>query len=138
MAKTSTKPGGTEQVTAHIRKLDKSMAEAVEYLRRVILSTDKELAEQIKWNSPAFYYAGEMKAFDPKEYKRDIAVMNLRKGKIMLVMPTGAGIKDTSGLLEGDYTDGRRLITFNGLDDIKSKEKKLKTVLKAWLKQVEK
>lgn len=138
MAKTTSKLSDTEQVTAHIQKLDKKTAEAVEYLRQCILSADKEIAEQIKWNSPSFYYSGEMKAFDPKEYKRDIAVMNLRKDKIMIVMPTGATIKDTSGLLEGNYTDGRRLITFGDLADIKSKEKQLKTVLKAWLKLVEK
>jgi len=51
---------------------------AIEYLRQVILSIDSEIAEHIKWNSPAFFFSGEMKPFDPKEYKRDILVMNLR------------------------------------------------------------
>jgi hypothetical protein len=137
MAKTTSKPSDTEQVTAYIHKLDKNFAGTVEYVRQLILSTDKEIGEQIKWNSPSFYYTGEMKPFDPKEYKRDLIVMNLRKGQILLVLPTGATIKDSTGLLEGKYTDGRRLITFTDLADVKSKEKKLKTVIKAWLQLIE-
>src|SRR4051812_33610102 len=101
MAKTPSRLSDTEQVSAHIHKLDKPFAETVEYTRQVILSADKEIAEQIKWNSPSFYYTGEMKPFDPKEYKRDLIVMNLRKEQILLVLPTGAKIKDTTGLLEG-------------------------------------
>jgi hypothetical protein len=138
MAKTTSKPTDAEQVSAYIQKLDKQLAEAVEYTRQLILSADKEIAEHIKWNSPAFYYTGDMKPFDPKEYKRDLMVMNLRRNQILLVLPTGANIKDSTGLLEGKYTDGRRLITLKDLDDVKSKEKKLKTVIKSWLKQVEK
>lgn len=127
-----------EKVTAHIEQLEPAIAEAIEYLRQVILSTDKEIGEQIKWNSPSFFYTGEMKPFDPKEYKRDIAVMNLHRGKIMLVFPTGAKVPDATGLLEGKYTDGRRIINFSGLDDIKAKEKSLKKVIKTWLSLVEK
>lgn len=127
-----------EKVTKHIEQLEPAIAEAIEYLRQVILSTDKEIGEQIKWNSPSFFYTGEMKPFDPKEYKRDIAVMNLHRGKIMLVFPTGAKVPDATGLLEGKYTDGRRIINFSGLDDIKAKEKSLKKVIKTWLSLVEK
>ena len=79
-----------------------------------------------------------MKPFDPKEYKRDIIVMNLYKGWIMLVFPSGAKIKDTSGLLEGDYKDGRRTMIFTDLKDVKAKEKALQTLIKEWLKTVEK
>jgi len=51
----------------------------IETLRQIILSTDKEIGEQIQWNSPAFFYKGEMKPFDPKEYKRHVVVFNLAK-----------------------------------------------------------
>lgn len=127
-----------QQVTEHIRKLDNDIGDAVEMLRKIILSTDSHVAEQIKWNNPSFYYTGEMAAFDPKEYKRDIAVMNLRKSRIMLVFPSGAKVNDTSGLLEGDYKDGRRLAIFKDLDDVKAKTVALKTVIKSWLELIEK
>ena len=128
----------SEKVTEHIQKLDASIAETVDVIRQIILTTDKEIAEQIKWNSPSFYYSGEMKPFDPKEYKRDIIVMNLHKNNIMLVLPTGAKVRDTSGLLEGDYTDGRRLIKFKDMKDVKEKEKSLRKIIKEWLKLVDK
>jgi len=65
-----------------------------------------------------FFYSGEMKPFDPKKYKRDLAVLNIDK-EIMLVSPTGASINDTTGVLEGTYTDGRRLVYFKDLEDVK-------------------
>jgi len=128
----------SEKVTEHIQQLDSSIAGTVEMIRQIILSTDKEIAEQIKWNSPSFYYSGEMKPFDPKEYKRDLIVMNLHKNKIMLVLPTGAKVKDTSGLLEGNYTDGRRLIKFSDSKDVALKEKSLRKIIKDWLKLINK
>lgn len=128
----------SEQVTKHIQKLDASIRSTVQTIRESILSTDKEIGERIKWNNPSFYFTGEMKSFDPKEYKRDLIVFNLHKSRIMLVLPTGAKVNDKSGLLEGDYKDGRRLITFTNLDDFKTKEKQLKNIIKGWLKVVDK
>lgn len=107
-------------------------------IRQIILSTDKEIGERIKWNNPSFYYKGEIKPFDPKEYKREIIVMNLFKGRIMLVFPSGAKVDDSSGLLQGDYKDGRRVIIFKDLKDVKSKERALQNVIKQWLKMVDK
>jgi hypothetical protein len=127
-----------EQVSKLIQQLDKSFAEVVEALRQVILSADAEVGEQVKWNSPSFYFTGEMKPFDPKEYKRDIAVMNLRKGNILLVFPTGATIKDASSLLEGDYKDGRRIAKFADMNDVLAKKEALISAIRSWLAQVEK
>ena len=127
-----------EQVSEHIKSLEPQLAKTIEVIRQIILNTDKEVGERIKWNNPSFYYTGEMKPFDPKEYKREIIVMNLFKGRIMLVFPSGAKVNDTSGFLEGDYKDGRRTVVFKDLDDVMAKEKDLKTVIKKWLALVEK
>jgi hypothetical protein len=127
-----------EQVTEHIQKLEPALAEIIETIRQIILKTDKEIGERIKWNNPSFYYTGDMKPFDPKEYKREMVVMNLHKGRIMLVFPSGAKVNDTSGLLEGEYKDGRRLAIFKDINDVKTKEKALQNVLTTWLTLVEK
>ena len=92
---TSKKLSDEEQVAAHIAKLDPEFGKIIEAIRKIILSTDKEIGERIKWNNPSFYYTGEMKPFDPKEYKREIVVFNLYKGRIMLVFPSGAKVKDS-------------------------------------------
>ena len=128
----------SEQVTAHIKKLDPELGKTVEYIRRIILATDNEVGEMIKWNNPCFYYTGAMNPSDPKEYKREMAVFNLFKGRIMLVFPSGAKVNDTSGLLQGDYKDGRRTMVFDNLADVKTKEKKLQQVIKKWLMLVDK
>jgi hypothetical protein len=134
----STKLSDQEQVTEYIQKLDTSLGNIVETIRQIILGTGKDIGERIKWNNPSFYYTGEMKPFNSKEYKREIIVFNLFKGRIMLVFPSGAKVNDASGLLEGDYKDGRRITVLKDLNDVKSKEKALQKVIKAWLKLVDK
>lgn len=126
-----------EQVTEHILQLEPSVGQVVETLRQIILSTNPEVGERIKWNNPSFYYTGEMLEFDPKEYKRDLIVMNLHKGRIMLVFPSGAKVNDQSGLLEGAYKDGRRIAIFKDLEDVKAKHGALQKVIVDWLELVE-
>lgn len=127
-----------EQVSEHIQKLEPAVAQVVETLRQIILSTDPEIGERIKWNNPSFYYTGEMVEFDPKEYKRDMIVMNLHKGRIMLVFPSGAKINDQSRLLEGDYKDGRRIAIFKDQEDVQAKQGALQKIIQDWLALVEK
>jgi hypothetical protein len=89
------------------------LADVVGALRRIILSTDREIGEEVKWNAPTFFCTGEMKPFSPKEYKRYVVVFNLyRKDCLRLVFPSGARVSDNYGFLEGDYADGRRLALF--------------------------
>lgn len=128
----------SEQVSAHIQQLSPVLQPAIEYLRQLMLSIDPMIAEHIKWNSPAFYYAGEMKPFAAKEYKRDILVMNLRNDQITCVLPTGMSIQQNTAILEGDYTDGRRMIRFQDLSDIQAKEAALRATIQEWLDMVEK
>ena len=127
-----------EQVTQHIQKLDVSIRDIIETLRQIILSVSDEISERIKWNNPSFYYNGEMQPFDPKEYKREMIVFNLHKNRIMLVFPSGAKVNDTTGLLTGDYADGRRIIVFKDMEDVKAKELALLNVIKEWLRLVDK
>jgi hypothetical protein len=132
------KPTNQQQVTEHLRKLDPQLRDVVETIRKIILETDTEIDERIKWNNLSFYYTGEMKPFDPKEYKSDIAVFNLHKNRIMLVFPTGSNVNDTSGLLEGDYKDGRRIANFTDMKDVESKKTALQHVIQEWIRLIEK
>ncbi|MBO9152223.1 DUF1801 domain-containing protein [Chitinophaga sp. GCM10012297] len=137
MAKSKLSPEA--QVAEYLAQLDHPLKNVVEALRKVVLAASPEIAEQVKWKSAAFYYNGEMKTFDAKEYKRDIVVFNLNKQEyVLLVFPTGAAINDTAGLLEGNYPDGRRMAKFSSIGEVKEKEKDLQSVLQAWLRQVEK
>jgi hypothetical protein len=136
---TTTKPSEPDKVDAYMRELKHPLKEVVEGLRQAILSTDPEIGEEVKWNAPTFFYTGEMKPFNPKEYKRYIVVSNLhRRDCIRLIFPSGAKINDTSGLLEGDYADGRRLALFHNMDDVESRAKALQRSIKKWLTLLDK
>jgi hypothetical protein len=129
-----TKASEPGKVDAYMQKLDHPLSDIVETLRQIILTTDPEIGEEVKWNAPTFFYTGEMKPFDPKEYKRYIIVFNLfKKDCIRLVFPSGAKVNDTSGLLEGDYADGRRLASFYNLGDVETKKATLQAAIKKWL-----
>jgi len=128
-----------DQVTHYIATSIHPLAATMQAIREVILGADATVSEQIKWNAPAFYYNGTMAAFDAKEYKRDIVVFNLRKDDyILLIFPTGSVINDTTGILEGNFTDGRRMVTIYNEGDFNSKKEALQQVIKLWLAQVEK
>lgn len=134
-----TKPSEPEKVDAYMAKLKHPLTDVVAALRKVILSTDREIGEEIKWNAPTFFYSGEMKPADPKEYKRYIIVFNLfQKDCVRLVVWKGARVNDKSGLLEGDYADGRRLAEFSSMAEVKSKKAALQAVIRKWLETLEK
>ncbi|MEJ0101328.1 MAG: DUF1801 domain-containing protein [Bacteroidota bacterium] len=135
----SAKLSETAKVDEFMKKLKHPMKDVVEALRQIIVSADKQIGEEIFWNGPTFFYTGEMKSFDPKEYKRFIVGINLfKKDCVRLVFLTGAKLNDKSGLLEGDYADGRRLALFYSMDDVKLHKKNLQHIIKTWLKLLDK
>jgi len=134
----NTKPSESAKVDEYMTKLKHPRKNVMEALRQIILSADQEIGEEIKWNAPTFFFSGAMKPTDPKEYRRYLIVSNLfRKDCIRLVFPSGAKVNDKSGLLEGDYVDGRRLALFHDLKEVKAKEKSLRSSIKTWLKLLE-
>jgi hypothetical protein len=135
----NTKPSEPDKVNAYLKNLEHPLSDVVQALRQIILKTDSSIGEEVKWNAPTFFYTGEMKPFNPKEYKRYLVVFNLfKKDCIRLVFWGGAKANDTSGFLEGDYPDGRRLAMFYSLEDVKAKQKALQSVLKLQLEHLDK
>ena len=112
---------------------DEELAAIINSIRTIVLNIDPVIGEQIKWNSPSFFYTGKMKPFDPKSYKRDMAVMHIKKGNVMLIFPNGADLPNISGILEGNYTDGRRMITIHHLEELNKKQDVLAELVQAWL-----
>lgn len=134
-----TKPSEPDKVDAFMKKLKHPLADVAAALREVILKTDPEIGEEIKWNAPAFFYTGEMAAFDPKAYKRHIVVFNFaRRDCLRLVFPSGARAEDSARLLEGDYADGRRLVLFHDMKEVRSRTAPLQRIIKSWLATLDK
>jgi hypothetical protein len=136
---TTTKPSEPDKVDAYIKRLKHPLKDVVVSLREIILEADPEIGEEIKWNAPTYFYTGEMEQSDPKLYKRYLIVFNLfKKDCIRLVFWGGGKVKDKSGLLQGDYADGRRLALFHSLDDVNANKKHLLHALKQQLKHLDK
>ncbi len=133
------KPTDQEQIQEFYINTDHPLKEVMLKLHSIIMETDPEIGEHIKWNSPAFYYTGEMAPFDPKEYKRDIVVYNVhKKDEILLIFPTGAKVVDTTGILGGKFSDTRKSVQIKSMEDLLTMENDLKKVIKQWLALVEK
>ena len=116
-------PDGKSVVDAYMRDLDHPFKQELEAVRAVILGASDKLAERIKWNAPSFYYKEDLGAFNPRatEYAH-----------LILLFPDGAGMDDTSGLLEGNHKD-RREAKFHSLDDVKAKRPALEKLVKRWV-----
>lgn len=63
-----TKASEPDKVAAYIAGMKHPLRQVVKDLRRIILSVDTEIGEEIKWNAPTFFYAGPMVPTDPKKY----------------------------------------------------------------------
>ena len=135
----TTKPSNSVGVDEFMSDLKHPLKNVAEELRRIILRADRTIGEEIFWNAPSFFYTGRMKPFKPKEYKRYIVGFNLfKKDCVRLIFLRGALASDKSGLLEGDYVDGRRLALFHSPDEVKAKRKDLLIITRTLLKLIRK
>ena len=128
----------SEKVDHFMENLKHPMIDTIKYLRTFILSVDNTIGEGIFWNAPTFYYTGKMKPFDPKEYKRYIVGFNFYKqDTVRLIFLKGAKATDAKGILEGDYKDGRRIISFKSTGQVKENEADLKRIIKQLIKRID-
>ena len=125
-------------VTTYFAQLDHPLKNVAEQLRDLLLLAHPSIGEQIKWNSPAFYYTGELKNVNPKEYRGDLVVFHLRKkDEVLLIFPNGAKINDSTGLLGGKFTDTRKSISFTSPEQVTANAEKLSLVMQLLVKWVE-
>ena len=130
MAGKSSSSGSVEEF---IEKLDHPLKNVVVKLRAIILSTDGDLTEQVKWNAPSFCYNCD-----------DRITMNLSKrDQVLLIFHLGAKSKDERklGTLIRDPgktlewpSSNRAVMRFKSMADLSSLEVALKKNIREWLK----
>ncbi len=120
-------------VTELLENLDSDTLAQVNKLRKIIMSAEGSLTENIKWNAPNYFFNGE-----------DRITLNLadKNGRVRLILHMGAKKKedkkakpvlaDDSSLVEWN-SNIRGTITFAGLDDIQAKQVQLTRLVKKWL-----
>lgn len=119
-------------VEEFLQKLDHPFKKEIEAVRNIILSTNPEITEHIKWNAPSFCYQNE-----------DRVTFNLHgKGYFRLIFHCGAKIKatkaqtrlfeDTTGLLDWAAND-RAILKLTSMEDVQSKQNQLAELVTKWL-----
>ena len=127
-----------DNVDAYLDKLQHRLKPVAEYLRKVILRANKFVGEGIYWNAPTFYYTGEMKEFEAKEYKRYIVGFNFYKDDTLrLIFLRGADAKDPKGLLTGEFKDKRKLASFQSIEQVKKAESDLTRIINDLIRKIE-
>lgn len=120
-----------KDVTIFINTLNHPLTKEINLLREIILSCDKGLSENIKWNGPNYVFAGEdrvtMKINPPKNIQ-----LILHRGAKKLEQPKDKLIQDDSGLLLWKEND-RAIITFKTASEIQANTTALKKIIKAWI-----
>ena len=127
-----------EVVEDFLEKINHPLKDLMQYLRTVILSTDKSIGEGIYWNAPTFFYTGKMKPFEPKEYKRYIVGFNFYKqDTLRLIFLRGADASNPNGLLTGNFKDKRKLASFQSIEEVKKAQPDLASVIKDLIKKID-
>lgn len=105
----------------------------VDVLRDLILSTEPELKEHIKWNAPSYVLDGENRITFNLMNKQGVVKLVLHMGATRKEDKKGAPImKDESGLIEWS-SDSRGIITVSSIEDITTNMSSLKKIIKDWL-----
>ncbi|MEQ4485999.1 DUF1801 domain-containing protein [Cohnella silvisoli] len=123
---------GNQQVVDYMNNLEHPFKKEIEEVRKIILGTDNQLTEHIKWNAPSYCYNNE-----------DRVTFNLHgKGYFRLIFHCGAKARDTiakeplfddiTGLLEW-ATGDRAILKFTDMNDVNAKKEKLEILISKWI-----
>lgn len=127
-----TLPNKNHEVTQFLEGQNHPLRQEIEMLRECILTANKTLAENIKWNGPNYCFAGE-----------DRITMKIQPPKLIhLIFHRGAKVKEQPkekllikdfGLLEWRGND-RAIATFRNMQEIESRKSELMEIVSVWIK----
>jgi hypothetical protein len=127
-----TKLTGSQGVDLFIENTDHPLKDEIIALRNIILASDSEITEHIKWNAPSFCVNGADR-FTLKLNATDAVDIVFHRGAKAKAMPPERLIEDPAGLLKW-ATNDRAVATFASMTDIQNKESALLVILNAWKK----
>ena len=113
--------------------LNENKRSQVDELRNIILSTEPQLKEHIKWNAPSYVLDNEDRITFNLINKQDIVKFVFHMGATRKEDKKGAPImQDDSGLMDWS-SDSRGMISFASSQDIHANVTSLKKIIKDWL-----
>jgi hypothetical protein len=127
MAKTKSKNAeeGTKEVDLFMQALEHPLKNEIEFVRKIILESDLNILEQVKWNAPSF------------RHKYDFVTFHVRSlDKVHLIFHHPYIVQINSPLLQGDYK-GRRMVYFKNQLEIDAARQELQRIIHQWIELVE-
>ncbi len=123
-----------QEVTRFLIELNHPFIEDINELRTIILSSEKEIIENIKWNGPNYTFNNQdfltMRINPPKKIQ-----LIFHRGTKKLQQPENKLIQDTSNLLVWKEND-RAIATFNYLSEIKLNKNIVINLVKNWIENL--
>ena len=119
------------EVTKSLDQQNHPLRAEIEQLRKIILESENELVENIKWNGPNYAVNNDdritMRIQPPKQIQ-----LIFHRGAKKLEQPKNKLIEDKSGLLMWKEND-RAVATFKNSAEILAAKPTLETVVKSWI-----
>lgn len=120
------------EVTTLLDTLNPPFRNEIEQLRRLILSADTGITENVKWNGPNYCFDNEdrisMRVQAPKQVQ-----LIFHRGAKVKEQPKDKLIKDASGLLAWKEND-RAVASFKNMEEIESRKEDLTTIVRDWIR----
>lgn len=120
------------EVTNFLNELNHPFIKEIEQLRNYILSADKNLTENIKWNAPNYCFNNEdritMRVQPPTKQIQLIFHVGVKKKE----QPTDKLISNKSKMLVWKEND-RAIITFKSLQEIENGKTELAAIITEWI-----
>jgi hypothetical protein len=119
---------------ARLQAARREHAPVLEAVREIILGTNPQVGEGIKWNAPSFHFK-EYFATAGLQAKDFVRIVFHKGAKVKDNATTGMHITDPAGLLEW-HAPERCSAKFYDMKDLQTKKAALQEIVKQWIKQM--
>jgi hypothetical protein len=120
------------EVTNFLKDLNHPFHEEIELLRNIILTVDKNLSENVKWNGPNYCYHNKDRITMRIQLPKKQVQLIFHRGAKKQANPENKLISHKSKLLLWKEND-RAIITFNSMQDIENGRAELSEIITEWI-----
>ena len=122
----------SKEVTEFLNELNHPFRNEIEKLRDVILASDKNLVENIKWNAPNYSFENEDRITMRIQPMTTKVQLIFHRGAKKQEQPKDKLIESKSKMLVWKEND-RAIITFKNKQEIENGKSELEKIINEWL-----
>lgn len=133
MPQTASECKGSAKVLVFLDALEHPHKELIVALRRLVLSLDTRIREDIKWNAPSFLIAGHFATF--KLHPPKLVQLVLHTDAKVKEGPKQFEIEDPAGLLKWAAPD-RCVLTIGSPAELERHQLAVERIIRSWIGQL--